>query len=87
MRHVRANLIQNRYLENNFQDDPGLTGIFTRQILFHGQDMSLKATIDTLSDKLSKEDTKVQTNAGEIKSQGKKIKELESDVKKLKDRS
>ena len=84
---LRAEEVQNRYLENDFQDDPGLMGIFTRQILFHGQDMSLKSTLDSLADKQSKADTKIQTNAGEIKLHAKKIKDLETDVKKLKGKS
>jgi len=39
---LKAGLIQEHYLENNFHDDPALIGIFTCQILFHGQDMSMK---------------------------------------------
>ncbi len=80
-------MVQNQYLENNFQDDPGLTGIFTQQILFHGKDMSLKTKLDSLSDKQSKVDTKIQMNAGEIKSQAKKIKNLETNFKRIKDES
>lgn len=84
---LRAKVVQNQYLENNFQDDPGLTGIFTQQILFHGKDMSLKTKLDSLSDKQSKVDTKIQMNAGEIKSQAKKIKNLETNFKRIKDES
>jgi hypothetical protein len=83
----KAHKIQECYLSNNFQDDPGLTGIFTHQILFHGQDMWLKSKVESLSDKVVKANTKAQTASGEVKALAKKVKDLESEFKKLKDRS
>jgi hypothetical protein len=53
-------------MANHFQDDPALTRIFTCQILFHGQDLSLKGAIEDLT-MLSSWMPKVHTAAGESK--------------------
>jgi len=39
---LRAWKVQQRLLQNNFQDDPMLTGVFVQGILLHGEDVSLK---------------------------------------------
>jgi peptidoglycan hydrolase CwlO-like protein len=68
---------------NNIQDDPALTGIFTRHILFHGEDMSIKIKLQNILDQVTKAEASVKSNTGEIWSNAKKIKDLEKDVKKL----
>jgi len=78
---LKAGLIQDRYLENNFHDDPALTGIFTRQILFHGQDMSMKSKLQALLDQVSLTTTTAKSNAGEIKATATKLKDLEKDLR------
>ena len=80
---LKAREVQERYLTNNIQDDPALTGIFTRHILFHGEDMSIKSKLQALTEQLTKTEAATKTNAGEIRSNGKKIKDLEKDVKRL----
>ncbi len=80
---LKAREVQERYLMNNIQDDPALTGIFTRHILFHGEDMSLKTRLQGLVDQVTKADATAKTNSGEIKSNTKKIKDLEKELKKL----
>jgi hypothetical protein len=79
---LKAREVQERYLANNIQDDPALTGIFTRHILFHGEDMSLKSKIQTITEQVTKTETAVKTNTGEIRSNLKKIQALEKDFKK-----
>ena len=49
---LKAWEIQQRYLENSFQDDPALTGIFVRRVLLHGEDISLKTRLDKLDGSL-----------------------------------
>ena len=61
-------------------------GIFTCQILFHGQDLSLKGAIKELTDQVNRTKTKAHMAAGEIKGLAKKIKDLKANVKKLKDK-
>jgi hypothetical protein len=46
---LKAWEVQSHYMANHFQDDPALTRIFTCQILFHGQDLSLKGAIEDLT--------------------------------------
>lgn len=58
---------QARHLLNNFHDDLALTGIFTRQTLLHGQGTLLKSKIQSLTEQVSKVDSTVKTQAGEIK--------------------
>ena len=83
---LKAWEVQNQYLSNHFQNEPALTGIFTHQILFHGQDLSLKGAIEELADQVNRTETKAHMAAREIKGLAKKIKDLEADVKKLKDK-
>ena len=83
---LKAWEVQNWYLSKHFQDDPALTGIFTCQILFHGQDLSLKGAIEELTDQVNRTETKAHTTAREIKGLAKKIKDLKANVKKLKDK-
>ena len=83
---LKAWEVQNWYLLNHFQDNLVLKGIFTCQILFHGQDLSLKGAIEELADQVNRTKTKAHTTAGEIKGLAKKIKDLEANVKKLKDK-
>jgi len=78
---LKAWLIQECYLKNNFHDDPALTGIFTHQILFHGQDMSMKSKLQSLSNQVSLTSTMAKSNEGEIKATAKKLKNLEKDFK------
>jgi len=78
---LKAGLIQECYLKNNFHDDPALTGIFTHQILFHGQDMSVKSKLQSLLDQVSLTSTMAKSNAGKIKATSKKLKDLEKELK------
>lgn len=57
--------IQQRYVSNDFQDDPALTGIFVCQVLLHGQDVSLDDHLSKITDgvkKLEEHDCQVQSN-------------------------
>jgi len=42
--------VQQRLLENDFQDDPMLTGVFVQCILLHGKDVSLKDWLDKIEE-------------------------------------
>jgi hypothetical protein len=74
---LRAWQIQQRYVSNDFQDDPALTGIFVRWVLLHGQDVSLDDWLSKITDgvkKLEEHDCQVQSD----------VKQLQRDVKELK---
>jgi hypothetical protein len=69
--------IQQRYVSNDFQDDPALTGIFVRWVLLHGQDVSLDDQLSKIMDgvkKLEEHDRQVQSD----------VKQLQLDIKELK---
>lgn len=80
----RCGRLRAAYVASHFQDDLALAGAFTRQILLHGQGLSLKGAIEDLSDQVAKLGTKAHTTSGEIKAAVKRVKGLEVGAKKLK---
>jgi hypothetical protein len=80
----RAWQIQQRYVSNDFQDDPALTGIFVRRVLLHGQDVSLDDRLSKITDglkKLEEHDRQVQSDVKQLQ---REVKELKTTVKELK---
>jgi hypothetical protein len=81
---LRAWQIQQRYVSNDFQDDPALTGIFVRRVLLHGQDVSLDDRLSKITDgikKLEEHDRQVQSDVKQLQ---REVKELKTTVKELK---
>jgi hypothetical protein len=81
---LRAWQIQQRYVSNDFQDDPALTGIFVRRVLLHGQDVSLDDRLSKITDgvkKLEEHDRQVQSDVKQLQ---RDVKELKATVKELK---
>jgi uncharacterized protein YneF (UPF0154 family) len=67
---IMAWKVQQRYMENNFKDDPALTGVLVRRILMQGQDSSVKkklAKIDALESKLDEHKRKVTSDLAKLK--------------------
>jgi hypothetical protein len=81
---LRAWQIQQRYVANDFQDDPALTGIFVRRVLLHGQDVSLDDRLSKITDgvkKLEEHDHQVQSDVKQLK---RDVTELKTAVKEIK---
>lgn len=83
---LKAWKVQERYRRNNIHNDPALTGIFTRQLLFHGQDVSVREALDRVLSQANKAETTSKAAAGEVKAMAKKVKDLEKDMKAIKDK-
>jgi hypothetical protein len=81
---LKAWQIQQRYLTNDFQDDPALTGIFVRRVLLHGQDVSLDERLSKLSDGLKKADEHNRQAVSDTKQLQREMKELSTTVKAIK---
>jgi hypothetical protein len=81
---LKAWQIQQRYLTNDFQDDPALTGIFVRRVLLHGQDVSLDERLSKLSDGLKKADEHNRQAVSDTKQLQREMKELSTTVKTIK---
>jgi hypothetical protein len=81
---LKAWQIQQRYVRNDFQDDPALTGIFVRRVLLHGQDVSLDERLSKLADGLKKADDHNRQTASDTKQLQREVKELNAAVKFLK---
>jgi hypothetical protein len=81
---LRAWQIQQRYVSNDFQDDPALTGIFVRRVLLHGQDVSLDARLSKITDELKKleeHDRQVQSDVKQLQRDTKELKTTVRDIK------
>jgi hypothetical protein len=81
---LRAWQIQQRYVSNDFQDDPALTGIFVCRVLLHGQDVSLDDRLSKITNgvkKLEEHDRQVQSDMKQLQ---RDVKELKTTVKEIK---
>jgi hypothetical protein len=81
---LKAWQIQQRYIRNDFQDDPALTGIFVRRVLLHGQDVSLDERLSKLSDGLKKAEDHNRQAASDTKQLQREVKDLNMVVKFIK---
>jgi hypothetical protein len=75
---LRAWMIQQRYLSNNFKNDPALTGIMVRRILLQGQDMALKTKLEeitTIKQKVDENHRKAEEQHRTVMGEVKKLKE------------
>jgi hypothetical protein len=81
---LKAWQIQQRYIRNDFQDDPALTGIFVRRVLLHGQDVSLDERLSKLSDGLKKAEDHNRQAASDTKQLQREVKDLSMAVKFIK---
>jgi hypothetical protein len=81
---LKAWQIQQRYIRNDFQDDPALTGIFVRRVLLHGQDVSLDEQLSKLSDGLKKAEDHNRQAASDTKQLQREVKDLSTAVKSIK---
>ena len=82
---LRAWQIQQRYVSNNFQDDPVLTDIFFRQVLLHGQDVSLvDGWLTKISNGLKKLEDHDHRAQSDVKQLQREVKDLKSIVKEAK---
>ena len=77
---LKAWQIQQRYVSNDFQDDPALTGIFVRRVLLHGQDISLDEHLSKLSDGLKKADEHNHQLASDTKQLQRDLKDTKTTV-------
>jgi hypothetical protein len=81
---LRAWQIQQRYVSNDFQDDPALTGIFVHRVLLHGQDVSLDDRLSKITDgvkKLEEHDRQVQSDVKQLQREAKELKTTVKDIK------
>jgi hypothetical protein len=81
---LRAWQIQQRYVSNDFQDDPALTGIFVRRVLLHGQDVSLDTRLSKINDELKRfdeHDRQVQSDVKQLQRDAKELKATVRDIK------
>jgi len=76
--------IQQRYVSNDFQDDPALTGIFVRRVLLHGQDVSLDARLNKITDGLRKAEEQDRQVQSDLKHLQRDTKELKTTVREIK---
>lgn len=81
---LKAWQIQQRYVENDFQDDPALTGIFVRRVLLHGQDVALDERLSKLADGLKKVDEHDRQIQSEAKQLQHDVKEMKATIKEIK---
>jgi hypothetical protein len=81
---LKAWQIQQRYVENNFQDDPTLTGIFVCRVLLHGQDVALDKRLSKLADGLKKVDEHDRQIQSEAKQLQRDVKEMKATIKEIK---
>jgi hypothetical protein len=81
---LKAWQIQQRYVENDFQDDPALTGIFVRRVLLHGQDVALDERLSKLADGLKKVDEHDRQIQSEAKQLQRDVKEMKATIKEIK---
>ena len=81
---LRAWQIQQRYVSNDFQDDPALTGIFVRRVLLHGQDVSLDGRLTKISDGLKKLEDHDRQAQSDVKQLQREVKDLKSGLKDAK---
>ena len=84
---LQAWQVEQRYLENSFQDDPALTGIFVREILFSSEDESLKDKISKFGSFQEKSERLTTAATSDIKKLQTQVKEITKDVHTLKNRS
>ena len=76
--------IQQRYVCNDFQDDPALTGIFVRRVLLHGQDVSLDGRLSKISDGLKKLEDHDRQAQSDVKQLQREVKDLKATIKEAK---
>ncbi len=79
---MKAWEVQEHYLQNNSEDDPAITVIFTQHILFHGNNMLVKSNLQMMMDQIVKAESSIKTKTSEIQANQKKIKNLEKDLRK-----
>ena len=81
---LKAWQIQQCYIENDFQDDPALTGIFVRCVLLHGQDVSLNDRLSKLSDGMKKaeeHECQLQSDSRQLQHD---VKDMKATIKEMK---
>lgn len=59
--------VQQRYLKNNFRDDPMFTGVLVRRLLMHGDDKTLKKRLDSLESFQNKYNDQHRKDQAEVK--------------------
>jgi hypothetical protein len=64
---LQAWKVQQRYLANDFKNDPALTGIMVRRLLMHGGDTSVKDKLTKLDSLLTKVDEHHRLHAAQLK--------------------
>jgi hypothetical protein len=79
---MKAWEVQEHYLQNNSEDNPAITVIFTQHILFHGNNMLVKSNLQMMMDQIVKAESSIKTKTSEIQANQKKIKNLEKDLRK-----
>jgi hypothetical protein len=81
---LKAWQIQQRYVSNDFQDDPALTGIFVRRVLLHGHDVSLEDRLEKLTDGLKRADEHDRQMSSDTRQLQREVKEMKTSLKELK---
>ena len=67
-------------MENGFQDDPALAGIFIRRVLLHWEDLTIKTKVEALATSNRKLADTVGTAAGEAKKAANDVKQLRTSL-------
>jgi len=76
---LEAHKIQERYLENNFQDDPQLTGIMVRAVLMHGQDATIKGRLNSIEEAVEAVTCTHRNESTEKQTLNRRLKEIDAE--------
>ena len=75
--------IQHRYVTNNFQDDPALTGTFVRRVLLQGKNSEIQKSIESVKATQTAYEAQQRTTNGELAKLKKEQLGLEGRIKTL----
>jgi uncharacterized protein YneF (UPF0154 family) len=64
---LQAWKVQQRYLANDFKNDPALTGIMVRRLLLHGGDTTVKDKLAKLDSLFAKVEDNHRLNTAQLK--------------------
>jgi len=80
---LEAHKIQERYLENNFQDDPQLTGSMVRAVLMHGQDATIKGRLNSVEEAVEAVTRACRNESTDKQTLNRRLKDIDAEIKNL----